>query len=120
MAVCSVGGSNSEDQSPLLKQGAIRGRKRVPCVIDARRFGSSPIQLDNTEVPTLFEIFLALVTNVIAANKKAGQLLRNLIDCPLQRGRMQTHSIQKNAALRVITGFNQFQNLARRQNLIST
>jgi hypothetical protein len=55
----------------------------------------------------LFEIFLILVTNVISPDKKAGQPLRNLIGHALERLRMKMHSVAENAALRVITGFDE-------------
>jgi hypothetical protein len=119
MASRSVRSTNREDQSPLLEQCAIGREHRVAWIIDTGRFRCGAIKLDDLEIAPLLKVFLILVTNVVSPNKEAGQLLGNLVDCTLQRVRVQMHPISKNAALRVIAGFNQFQNLARRQNLIS-
>ena len=61
---------------------------------------------------------VVLVTKIVSPDKEASHLVGNLIDHALQGFRVKMHSIAKDAALRVISGFHQFQDLARCQNLV--
>jgi hypothetical protein len=67
----------------------------------------------------LFKVLFVHVANIVSTDKEAGQPLRNLIDYALQIFRIKTHSVAENAALRMISRFNQFQHLAGHQDFIT-
>ena len=72
MTVSPVPRANCEDQAPLLKQSAIGREERVAWIVDAGRFGSGAVKLDDLEIAPLFEIFLVLVADVVSPDKEAG------------------------------------------------
>jgi hypothetical protein len=73
--------------------------KSVLRIIDTGRFRRGAMKLDDLEIAPLLKVFLILITNVVSPNKEARQLPGNLVDCTLQRIRMQMHPVSKNAAL---------------------
>ena|SRR6516165_2857649 len=108
MTVRPVPRSDCEHQAPLPEKRSVRQEKRVARVVDAGCFRGGAVELDDLEVASLFKVSLVLVANVVSPDKEAWQFPGNLIDRTLQRVRVKMHSIAKDAALRVITSFNEF------------
>src|SRR5262245_1561351 len=108
MTVGSVARADSEHQSPLPEKRAIRREERVSCIINTGCLRRGPVELDDLEIAPCFEVFVVLVANIVSSDKETGQPLGNLVDRALQSIRVKMHSVAKNAALRVITGFDEF------------
>src|SRR5437867_147389 len=62
-------------QVPLPEQRPVGGEKRVARVVNARCFGSRAVQFDDLEIPSSAKISFACVTDVVASDEKAGELL---------------------------------------------
>src|ERR1051325_3014931 len=108
MTVRLVGCSDREHQTPLSKQRAIGREERVPSVVNARRLRRGAVKLDNLKIAGFFKVLVIPVTNVVSADKEIWQLVRNLVDRPPQSFRVKMHSIAKNAALCMVTCFDEF------------
>src|SRR4051812_41078371 len=74
----AIGCANGEDQVPLAKKRPISGKDRITCVVNAGCLRSRAVKLNDLKVFSGSQLFLAGVTDIVASDKKAGKLLRNV------------------------------------------
>src|SRR6266581_3483071 len=76
--------ANCEDQFPLPEERPVGCEQRVARVVNARGFGRRAVELDDLKTAASPQIVLGRIANVIAANEKAAEPLRNGVDAALQ------------------------------------
>src|SRR6266511_3541274 len=108
--------TDGEDEFPLPKQRPVGVEERVARVVDVSGFGSSPIKFDDVKFATSAQIVFSRIANVVTANEETVESLRNGVDAVFQCFRPEVRSILEDAALRVITGFDELDDFANRQN----
>src|SRR5258706_11959538 len=71
--------ADGENQIPLLEKRPVSGKDRVARVVNARCLGRRAVQFDDLKIASGSQILVARITDVVASNEKAGELLRNLV-----------------------------------------